>query len=539
MTEEHIDFFIQQNIKNPLAAPITLSAAKDSHRNLKNTSNKQLLNAVDIIELNSNSGTTTLLNTTASSSVINPKNNNINNNLQSSPPKQFDCSDVERVNRKRKFENERHEMDDDMIDDDQLNGSTSVVYSSNRKRNIQNNNQQSFLLNSDFFYSDNQTTNVLNQAGENIYNVENTEVFDDTMVLAEYQEDIFASLFFIEDDYTPAINPCYVDKQTNPNFIKPSMRAILIDWLLQVHKSFKLSNETLFLGISLMDRYIALNKVTLKKLQLLAITCLFTAAKVEEVKLPKLSKYCYMTDNAYTNEQMIEAEMSILKGLDFKVSLPGPMNFAVRLLQIVKAEITKEKLEGLAAESSFIDNTEKDFCLPFVNKETADAESKDKNEEISLKNDIDMIELFAQYLIEVALTSPMFIHQKHSYLASISVFIVRMMYSNKFISINTFILAEQKSKKYNYIFDIFHKKVDSLWPKSMILLSNGIEFDSGMQTDVELMIQEIVAPSTKLPTLDSKWEETIGPSVKSWCKEIYAELQAQKLSNKDIYDLCA
>ena len=34
------------------------------------------------------------------------------------------------------------------------------------------------------------------------------------------------------------------------------MRAILVDWLVDVHLKFKLVNETLFLTINLIDRYL-------------------------------------------------------------------------------------------------------------------------------------------------------------------------------------------------------------------------------------------------------------------------------------------
>jgi len=38
--------------------------------------------------------------------------------------------------------------------------------------------------------------------------------------------------------------------------INEKMRAILIDWLVDVHQKFKLVNETLFLTVNLIDRYL-------------------------------------------------------------------------------------------------------------------------------------------------------------------------------------------------------------------------------------------------------------------------------------------
>ncbi len=40
------------------------------------------------------------------------------------------------------------------------------------------------------------------------------------------------------------------------NDINEKMRAILIDWLIEVHLKFKLLPETLFLTVNLIDRYL-------------------------------------------------------------------------------------------------------------------------------------------------------------------------------------------------------------------------------------------------------------------------------------------
>ena len=40
------------------------------------------------------------------------------------------------------------------------------------------------------------------------------------------------------------------------------MRAILVDWLIDVHLKFKLVNETMFLTINLIDRYLENNQVS-------------------------------------------------------------------------------------------------------------------------------------------------------------------------------------------------------------------------------------------------------------------------------------
>ena len=537
MSEDKVDFYVEQDRREPLADKGSLYNIHPS--NNKNSA-KQLLNAVEIVELNSiggescgTGGATTLLNTSLYSSSVSKKqhnatniNSNNNNGLQSSPPKSYDFVEY-RSGKKRKLE---PYGDENLVcNNEVIESNTSVIYSSNKKRQLQNHsNPHNFLLNSDFFFSENQTTNFTPEKEDNKYTIASFDekeyaavvVEDDTLQLTEYQEDIFESLFLLEDDYTPEINPCMVDRQEYINFIKPSMRAILIDWLLQVHISFKLAKETLFQAISLMDRYLAVNKVTLKKLQLLAITCLFTAAKFEEVKLPKLSKYCYMTDNAYTNAQMVEAEMAILKDLEFKVSLPGPLNFLIRFLKSVKNEIMDDLSGGSEKGSIFYSAAESSSI------ETMDLltkESSQKSEE-KMKDDYDhdMIDLIGQYLLEAAITSPKFIHYKHSYLAAMVLYIVRMMYHESYPQINTFIKQEQTdNENCSFKFDIFDKKIDTIWTDDIVSMTNGVVEDSFLKESVEVLIQELVSPSTKLPTLNSKWDVTVGKCVKNWCKEVY------------------
>lgn len=38
--------------------------------------------------------------------------------------------------------------------------------------------------------------------------------------------------------------------------IRPTMRTILIDWMVEVHGRFKLLQETLYLTVAIMDRFL-------------------------------------------------------------------------------------------------------------------------------------------------------------------------------------------------------------------------------------------------------------------------------------------
>ncbi|CAI4821850.1 BPK_collapsed_G0056380.mRNA.1.CDS.1 [Saccharomyces cerevisiae] len=152
---------------------------------------------------------------------------------------------------------------------------------------------------------------------------------DDTAMVAEYSAEIFAFLYRRELETLPSHN--YLLDKTSKYYLRPSMRTILVDWLVEVHEKFQCYPETLFLSINLMDRFLAKNKVTMNKLQLLAVTSLFIAAKFEEVNLPKLAEYAYITDGAASKNDIKNAEMFMLTSLEFNIGWPNPLNFLRRI----------------------------------------------------------------------------------------------------------------------------------------------------------------------------------------------------------------
>lgn len=63
--------------------------------------------------------------------------------------------------------------------------------------------------------------------------------------------------------------------------LQPRMRAILLDWLIEVCEVYKLHRETYYLAMDYIDRYLSIHQDLPKnQLQLIGITCLFIASKV-------------------------------------------------------------------------------------------------------------------------------------------------------------------------------------------------------------------------------------------------------------------
>ena len=115
------------------------------------------------------------------------------------------------------------------------------------------------------------------------------------------------------------------------------MRGILVDWIIEVHLRFKLLPETLFLTINLIDRYLDKTQIMRTRLQLVAVSALLIASKYEDVYPPELRDFVFISDNAYSKEEILEMERSILITLEFSISTTSPYRLLQRFCKIAKS----------------------------------------------------------------------------------------------------------------------------------------------------------------------------------------------------------
>merc|ERR1712061_78113 len=115
--------------------------------------------------------------------------------------------------------------------------------------------------------------------------------------------------------------------------INGKMRGVLIDWLIEVHSQFKLLQETLYMTIYIIDKFLQVEGFTVRrnKLQLVGVSAMFIASKVEEMYAPEINDFVYITDNAYTAEEIRAIELRILNTLGFNFSRPLPLHFLRRI----------------------------------------------------------------------------------------------------------------------------------------------------------------------------------------------------------------
>ncbi|XP_041793744.1 G1/S-specific cyclin-E1 [Chelmon rostratus] len=156
-----------------------------------------------------------------------------------------------------------------------------------------------------------------------------------------------------------------VHMMDNHPHLQPKMRAILLDWLMEVSEVYKLHRETYHLAQDYFDRFMATQRNVFKTtLQLIGITCLFIAAKVEEMYPPKVHQFAYVTDEACTEDEILSMEIIIMKELDWSLSPQTPISWLNVYMQVAYLKETDELLIPRYPQATFTQIAELlDLCM--------------------------------------------------------------------------------------------------------------------------------------------------------------------------------
>ncbi|XP_078614032.1 G2/mitotic-specific cyclin-B3-like isoform X2 [Branchiostoma floridae x Branchiostoma japonicum] len=149
-----------------------------------------------------------------------------------------------------------------------------------------------------------------------------------------YAQDIFNYMKDREEKY---LLPQYL--QIHNAHLEPYMRAILVDWLVEVQENFELNHETLYQAVKIVDHYLAKTKVTKEKLQLVGATALFMSCKFDERCPPLIDDFVFICDDAYRREDIIMMEQTILVKLDFFLNFPISYRFLRRYAKCSKVDM--------------------------------------------------------------------------------------------------------------------------------------------------------------------------------------------------------
>lgn len=175
------------------------------------------------------------------------------------------------------------------------------------------------------------------------------ECGNDPYQAPQYAQDIFTYFKQRELKFIPRN---YMEQQSE---LTSDMRAVLVDWLVEVQESFELNHETLYSAVRLVDLYLSHNTVVKENLQLVGTTCMLISSKFEERCPPCVDDFLYICDDAYDRRELIQMEMSILKAVDFDIGLPLSYSFLRRYARVSKASMETLTLARFILETSLMD----------------------------------------------------------------------------------------------------------------------------------------------------------------------------------------
>ncbi|KAF4370987.1 hypothetical protein CsatB_016822 [Cannabis sativa] len=187
-----------------------------------------------------------------------------------------------------------------------------------------------------------------------------------------FVSEFYAYLREMEVDPKRRPLPDYMRRVQNDN-ITPNMRAILVDWLVEVANGFDLTSlETLFVTVSYIDKFLSIKILNRKKLQLLGVSSIIIASKYnDEIIPPHVQDMCRATDHAYTVEEIVKMEAEIRKTLELDNELrsghPTLITFIRRFMSVDEESLEdKPKYEFLCVYLSKLALLDYDCTVKFL-----------------------------------------------------------------------------------------------------------------------------------------------------------------------------
>ncbi|XP_055642516.1 G2/mitotic-specific cyclin-B3 isoform X2 [Toxorhynchites rutilus septentrionalis] len=173
--------------------------------------------------------------------------------------------------------------------------------------------------------------------------------WNDPYQVSHYAQDIFT---YQQERESQFIIPDYMEKQPH---ISKWMRALLVDWMVEIQESFELNHETLYLAVKIVDIYLSRAEIEKESLQLLGAAALFIASKFDERVPPTVDDFHYICDGAYLRREMILMEIKVFKTIGYDLGIPLSYRFLRRYARVNRIDMPVLTLARYILEFSLMD----------------------------------------------------------------------------------------------------------------------------------------------------------------------------------------
>ncbi|XP_039977928.1 G1/S-specific cyclin-E2-like [Xiphias gladius] len=151
--------------------------------------------------------------------------------------------------------------------------------------------------------------------------------------------------------------------------IQPRMRSVLLDWLIEVSEAYTLHRQTFYLAQDYFDRFmLTQSNIDKSMLQLVGITCLFIASKMEEACPPRLSQMAYVTAGTYYEDEILQMELIILKALRWNLCPETAVSWLKLYFQTASMDANSDLLDPQFPRDAYVQMTRLlDLCILDIN----------------------------------------------------------------------------------------------------------------------------------------------------------------------------
>ena len=162
------------------------------------------------------------------------------------------------------------------------------------------------------------------------------------MMINDKRTDILARLDAMLVNEATATTRCFnYFKSKRSGSVDDSCRKSMVKWLQQVQSTLKLSPDTVWIAMSIFDRYLSSGRGGSAraledkfKFQLAAITAFYTAVKIHEPVVLGIDMLLVVCRHAYTEDDFVSMEMDILSAINWRVSCHTAIDYARTLLEL-------------------------------------------------------------------------------------------------------------------------------------------------------------------------------------------------------------
>jgi hypothetical protein len=131
-------------------------------------------------------------------------------------------------------------------------------------------------------------------------------------------------------------------------------REVAVTHMLSVQHQYEMSSPTLFQAVGYLNRILTQFDCPKERLQLIALTSFWMAAKLEESCAPRLSDLCYIARHAYTEADFIRCERFILRAPELHLIFITSTVFLQSFLLSIEAEAKTMEIAQFFCDLSLI-----------------------------------------------------------------------------------------------------------------------------------------------------------------------------------------